>query len=304
MKVHFSRIFSMYNRLNKGEVLFKKEETERFGRGKRTFERDIGEIRCLLAEHPESHKELLYDYKRKGYYFTKTDPNKLTTREIYIICKILLESRALIKEEMYPIIMKIIFHALPEEDHKQVKEMISNEMEHYVDLRHGKMLTSAIWDLTCAVKGQKRIQMQYKSLSRKTPHLKRVEPLGVMFSELYFYLIAYDTDLSGEERYEPRAFRIDRIESYQILNESFYVYYQDRFEEGEFRKRVHFMHPGKLKTWRFWCRERSLEAVLDRVYTAEIVQSEEDWYLIKAEEYGDGILMWLRAQGNGVRIVE
>ena len=42
-----------------------------------------------------------------------------------------------------------------------------------------------------------------------------------------------------------RLSKIDRIRSFQVLDEHFYVPYRDRFEEGEFRKRVQFMYGGK-----------------------------------------------------------
>ena len=39
----------------------------------------------------------------------------------------------------------------------------------------------------------------------------------------------------------PTIYRIDRIESYKVLPEKFRIPYTDRFEEGEFRKRIQFM---------------------------------------------------------------
>jgi hypothetical protein len=54
---------------------------------------------------------------------------------------------------------------------------------------------------------------------------------------------------------------------------------------------------------RFKCRRESLEAVLDRLPTAKVLEESGDAYLIEAEAYGTGIDMWLRSQGDGVDLV-
>ena len=80
--------------------------------------------------------------------------------------------------------------------------------------------------------------------------------------------------------------------------------YQDRFEEGEFRKRVQFMYGGKLQKIKFWFYGDSVEAVLDRLPTAQIIEQGEKGYLISAEVFGKGVDMWLRSQGDWVERVD
>ena len=63
------------------------------------------------------------------------------------------------------------------------------------------------------------------------------------------------------------------------------------------------MYPGELKRITFEYTGPSVEAILDRIPTAEIIKTEKNKYTIKAECYGDGILMWLRSQGEYVRII-
>ena len=76
------------------------------------------------------------------------------------------------------------------------------------------------------------------------------------------------------------------------------VPYSQRFSEGEFRKRVQFMFGGKLQTVRFKYTGPSIEAVLDRLPTAEVVGEQDGEYEIRAEVFGKGIDMWLRSQGE------
>ena len=73
---------------------------------------------------------------------------------------------------------------------------------------------------------------------------------------------------------------------------------EDRLQEGEVRKRGQFMYGGKLERIRFHYTGPSIEAVLDRLPTAEIVERDETGWTVEAEVFGRGIEMWLRSQGS------
>ena len=130
-----------------------------------------------------------------------------------------------------------------------------------------------------------------------------------MFSEYYFYLVAFIRDIDKKAAFEnpddlfPTIYRIDRIRSAKLLNEHFRVPYAKRFEEGEFRKRVQFMYGGRLEHIRFRYTGPSLEAVLDRLPTAQVLSEDASGWLISAEVFGKGIEMWLRSQGEWVEKV-
>ena len=127
-----------------------------------------------------------------------------------------------------------------------------------------------------------------------------------MFSEYYFYLTAFLEDKESFENPDdlfPTIYRIDRIRSFRVTEEHFAVPYKDRFQEGEFRKRVQFMYGGKLEHIKFKYTGPSIEAVLDRLPTAEIVEQDEDGWLVTAEVFGKGIDMWLRSQGENIQTI-
>ena len=131
-----------------------------------------------------------------------------------------------------------------------------------------------------------------------------------MFSEFYFYLTAFIDDSEVREHFDvlndsfPTIYRIDRIKNLTVLDERFRIPYRDRFEEGEFRKRIQFMYGGKLKKIKFKYSGSSVEAVLDRLPTAQILDETEGVYTLSAEVFGDGIDMWLKSQGENVEMVE
>ena len=145
--------------------------------------------------------------------------------------------------------------------------------------------------------------------------VRKLKPLAIMFSEYYFYLTAFIDDERVQEHFSvlndafPTIYRIDRIQELKVLEERYHIPYADRFEEGEFRKRIQFMFGGKLRKIRFRYSGCSVEAVLDRLPTAKIEREEksEDGtktiYTISAEVFGDGVDMWLRSQGDFIEII-
>lgn len=302
------RIISLYNRVIDGEVLVKANEASRYGVNERSIQRDIDDIRAYFANEPESNRELIYDRRKKGYVFVQKQKKNLTNSEILTVCKILLESRSLTKEEMYPIIDKLLQCCVPNENYKKVSDLISNEKFHYLEPHHGKKFVDTMWDIGSAVNEHRLMRIRYQKLKEPDKVMRMIQPVGIMFSEYYFYLCAYIS--ASEEtpdvpkRPFPTIYRLDRIAEYEILNEHFLVPYADRFQEGEFRKRIQFMFGGELRTIKFLYKGLSIEAVLDRFPTAEIMQHDEEGWLIKAEVYGDGVDIWLRGQGNLIEVVD
>lgn len=122
-----------------------------------------------------------------------------------------------------------------------------------------------------------------------------------MFTDYYFYLIAFRTDGKTDK---PYYFRIDRIKQITIHRKKFDAFNTPDFDEGLLRKRSLFMWPGKLRTIRFEFSGPSVQAALDKLPTAKIIERLGGGkYLIEAEVYGDGIKMWLLSQGTWVKVV-
>ena len=62
------------------------------------------------------------------------------------------------------------------------------------------------------------------------------------------------------------------------------------------------MYGGKLQKIRFKYIGPSIEAVLDRLPTAVIIEQDADGWTVEAEVFGKGIDMWLRSQGDYVSL--
>lgn len=175
---------------------------------------------------------------RDGYYLVRMEREWLTNEEVLALCKILLESRAFRKDELSQLIGKLVMQVSPT-DKKQVESIILNEYASYVPLKHDKASRSDMEIIR--IYRQPRDYFVFLCPSDGTQSTKTVKPVSIMFSEFYFYLIAFEAD---ESKSYPIVYRIDRTSAIKSTGEKFNIPYRDKFNDGEFRKRVQFMYPG------------------------------------------------------------
>lgn len=307
------RTLDIYARLCEGKVISKNTEAQNFGVDSRSIQRDIDEIRSFLANYQQEHtadtREILYDRSKKGFIMTGLTDKIMTNSEVLAISKILLESRAFTKQEISQILNKLISNCVSTENIKQVSNLIANEKHHYIEPHNKSKIQDILWDIGQDILNNNLIELTYeKQVSAKETVLRLVEPSAILFSEYYFYLIAYIVEESQSgiytHKYEhPAVFRLDRIQSYHSTGIKFRMAYANRFEEGEFRKRIQFMYPGKLTRLQLKYTGTNAEAILDRLPTARITSKQKNEYIIEAEVYGKGILMWLLSQGTSIEVL-
>ena len=301
------RILDIYLRLLNNREVNRKKLAQEYGVSERSIHRDISDLRNFLLS-TNNLSEIIYDDKTNGYILYNEDNQKLTNSEILAVCKILLDSRAFLKSEMTSIIDKLIKQCIPKESYLKVSKLIENEKFHYMELQHKKEFLENLWEIGEAVQKHLKMEIEYEKVDKSI--VKRtILPIGIMFSEYYFYVLAHIDGIDKEKYFEnkddvfPTIYRIDRIQGFKILEEHFPVPYKERFEEGEFRKRVQFMTGGKLRKLKFKYFGNSLEAVLDKIPTAQVIDEIENGYLISAEVFGNGIDKWILSQGKDIEMV-
>lgn len=311
------RVLGLYTKLINGSIVNKAEEANNYGVNERSIQRDIDDIRNYLDQKGIEDgiiNSVIYDRTNKGYRLEQIYKLKFTNPEILALCKILLDSRAFTKKEMQEMLNKLVETCVPKTNQKLVKELIRNEEFHYIEPRHGSVFIEKMWDIGQAIHENKYIEIQYQGIQGSSVKTRKLKPLAIMFSDMYFYLAAFIDDDKVRQNFNvindsfPTIYRIDRIQGYKVLDEKYQIPYSDRFEEGEFRKRIQFMYGGKLRKVKFKYSGYSVEAVLDKLPTAKIIDEEPDEdgkriiYTITAEVFGDGIDMWLRSQGEMIEL--
>lgn len=309
-----SRTLDLYTKLMNGHLIRKTEEAERYGVTERSIQRDIDDIRSYLSDETlESGgiNTVIYDREKKGYRLEQIYKIRLTNSEVLAVCKILLDSRAFTKKEMKSMLDRLVSCCAPEANRRLVNDLIRKEEFHYVEPRHRTPFIDTMWEIGVAIRTCHYIEIRYERTKDRKSVTRKVKPVAIMFSEYYFYLTAFIDD-EDEARKDfdvlndsfPTIYRIDRIQKLTTLDEQFRIPYSSRFQEGEFRKRVQFMYGGKLQKVRFRYTGLDVDAVLDRLPTAEITDEDDEGYTISAEVFGKGIDMWIRSQGDYIRVIE
>lgn len=131
-----------------------------------------------------------------------------------------------------------------------------------------------------------------------------------MFSEFYFYMPCLYSDIDKESHFTnkddsfPTIYRIDRIRllRYQKRHLKFHIVTASKKES--FASASSLCMADDCAAFAFIYKGSSVEAVLDRLPTAQIIAKRPEGYLISAEVFGDGIDMWIRSQGNMVEVVK
>jgi predicted DNA-binding transcriptional regulator YafY len=307
------RVLGIYSKLMNGSIINKSEEAQNYGVNERSIQRDIEDIRNYLDKSSTDTgiiNTVIYDRLNKGYRLEQIYEMKLSNSEILAICKILLDSRAFTKKEMIGIISRLVDCCVPKVNRKEVNDLIQNEEYHYIELQHRSEFIDKMWDIGKAIREHNYVEINYQRVKDKAVVTRKVKPVSIMFSEYYFYVTAFIDDEKVKMDFDvlndayPTIYRIDRIKQYKVLEERFRIPYANRFEEGEFRKRIQFMYGGKLQKVKFTYSGNSVEAVLDRLPTASIESEDNGVYTISAEVFGKGIEMWLKSQGDMVQIIE
>lgn len=307
------RVLGIYTKLMKGYLVGKAEEAVNYGVNERSIQRDIDDIRNYLEADSERDgciNSVIYDRIGKGYRLEQIYKMKFSNSEVLALCKILLDSRAFTKKEMTGMLDKLISCCVPKANQQLVNDLIRNEAFHYVEPKHKTIFIDTMWDIGQAIRGCNYIEVDYTRMKDKAVVRRKLKPVAIMFSEYYFYLTAFIDDENVRKNFDvindsfPTIYRIDRIKSLHVLDEKFHIPYSSRFEEGEFRKRIQFMYGGKLQKVKFQYSGTDIDAVLDRLPTAQILSEEDGIYTMSAEVFGKGIDMWLKSQGTMIKIID
>lgn len=306
------RVLGIYTKLMNSNIVSKAEEAVNYGVNERSIQRDIDDIRNYLeadAGRIGCINSIIYDRIGKGYRLEQIYKMKFSNSEVLALCKILLDSRAFTKKEMTEMLDKLISCCVPKANQQLVNDLISNEAFHYVEPKHKTKFVDTMWDIGQAIRGCNYIEVDYTRMKDKAVVKRKLKPVAIMFSEYYFYLTAFIDDENVWKDFDvindsfPTIYRIDRIKNLRVLDEKFHIPYSSRFEEGEFRKRIQFMYGGKLQKVKFQYSGTDIDAVLDRLPTAQILSEEDGIYTVSAEVFGKGIDMWLKSQGTMVTIM-
>lgn len=141
-----ARLLVIYSRLASGDVLNKRELSQRFGTSERSVQRDMESLRCFFADQ-NLPQDIVYNRNQRGYRLVQKKEAAFTNSEILAVCKILLESRSMVRSEMFLLLDKLLDCCVPEHNKRTVKNLIANEKFLYVPPHHGTKIFPGLWEL-------------------------------------------------------------------------------------------------------------------------------------------------------------
>lgn len=293
------RVLEIFFRGLRGEDLSIRKLADEYEVSTKSITRSLNDLKAFLADHRDlvGNTELQYSYQDKCYRLYMDE--FLSNKELFAIVEVMIGARAFSKNELLAITGKLKHYTTPG-DRQKLNELIRKELYHYSEVKHDcDSVQETLWQLVNCISDKQEISIDYYRMDRKwVTH--RLRPASVMFADHYFYLIAYLTEGKTEK---PYYFRVDRIRQVTVHRKKFHTD-DAEFDEGLLRQRSLFMWPGELRTIRFEFSGPSVQAVLDKLPTAKIIERlPGNKYLIEAETYGDGIKMWLLSQGAWVKVV-
>lgn len=293
------RSLEIFYRGLRGEALSVQNLANEYGVSTKSITRSINELKDFLADHRDlvGNTELQYSHKEKCYHLYMDE--FLSNKELFSMVEVMIGSRAFSKMELLSLVEKMKRFTTPE-DRPKLNELIRKELYHYPEIKHDcESVQDVLWQLISCITEKREISIEYYRADRKwVTH--RIRPASVMFADYYFYLIAFNTEGTLDK---PLYFRVDRIKHITEHRKKFTNMEAPEFDEGLLRQRSLFMWPGKLRTIRFEFTGSAIQAILDKLPTARIIERNGRTYTVEADVYGDGIKMWLLSQGRRVKVI-
>jgi predicted DNA-binding transcriptional regulator YafY len=161
----------------------------------KTVQRDISALNCFYSELSNLTGEDVsvdYDREKQGYILNNENETKLNREQVLATAKILLESRAFCKDELN-FLLDALLRQVEKKSQKEIRVVLEDEKFNYVPLQHGKPLLRLLYQASDNVRNCRKVKIAY--IKKTGEQVERtIRPVSVIFSEYYFYLIAFRED--------------------------------------------------------------------------------------------------------------
>ena len=303
MKDNRWRLLDIFTQLLEGKAIKISELVEKKYGTEDTIRKDKDSIREFLAEK-DLDRELFGQVEyQHGIGFFLDRSFTLTDDERIAMIKVLLSSRALHREEMLPIVDKLIKQS---SEPKRLEGMVKSEKFTYNGVPKSVDMLERIKLIQYATEHQIPVSFTYQK-NFQTFEYNRI-PLGVVFIDIYFYMIsASHTSEDFLDFEHANKFRINNMSNLRI-DESVSV---PRLQYSQFPKL------GELRNqtgrWAFLGKPIELEVeclfdpayILDRFPESRIISQDPEKKVAKMvipTNDGYGTKMWILSQSNSMKV--
>lgn len=221
-----TRILIMYTQLIMGGRIHKNSFCVETEIDRRTFDRDIEDIRLFLSES-YSGKELVYDRYKESYYLEGNYQQKaLSGMEITMLLESVRASGCMRKDEYTGLIESLI--KTGEVNKRRILQAIGkNYIQNYHEEANKEAIMKMQWDLQQCIAERDMIKLRFVNETRKV-----ISPVELKLYWKNLYLFAYC------ENGELEVYPINKIEAFQVIGKKFnerlfYEYSKIKEEEKE-----------------------------------------------------------------------
>lgn len=213
-----TRILMLYAHLCDGRRIYKKAYCADMEIDRRTFDRDIEDIRLFLSE-TYSGNELIYDRSDESYYLTHhSKVQMLSDMEMTMILASLNESQVLRQDE-YEGIVTTILDSGEKNKQKVLKSIARRNIRNYKPKGRDKAILKMQWDLQQCISECDVIELCMEDESKT-----KCKPVELHLYENAFYLFAYT------EADELIVIPMDDIESFKMVGKKYPSSLHDKFD--------------------------------------------------------------------------
>ena len=193
------RMLEIFFRCLRGEDISVQNLANEYGVSTKSISRNITDLKSFLADHRDlvGNTELQYSHQNKTYLLYMDE--FLTNKELFSLVEVIIGARAFSKMELLALTDKLKRFTTTE-DRPKLNELIRKELYHYAEVKHDcESVQERLWQIVNCVADHKEISIDYYRMDR-TWVTHRVRPASVMFTDYYFYMIAFMVEGSTENR--------------------------------------------------------------------------------------------------------
>lgn len=295
------RVLMLFTSLIAGKKINKADFANSYRVNGRTFDRDIEDIRNVLAEI-HSGSEINFNKSENCYYMTEWNSRGgkgLTAVEAITMFKILLASQALRKDEMKEI-FRSVYSLVISDERKTAINALNNDIEHYKSPAHDKAIIKMLGDLNKVIQRRIKINLRYTDNAGYSAE-KIVLPLAFIFSEFYFYLIVLADDKTDNN---PEFFRVDKIESFRLTDERYNEKLLEQYHIYHINNLYQLMEAGRIINIKLRCHVSIIEAIYDKFPDSKLIKDEGEWQILGIKTNEKAVPDLLFAYGKYLEILE
>lgn len=290
------RLLSIFLRLQSGAHLTKAQLADEFEVDPKTIQRDFSRLSDFIETQPMIAGELAYDAKHHTRYLKgKSLFNK---KDILIIAKILLENRALNKEENKALLDSLLA-LISKEERQEVQAIIASERLNYTPLSDTQNRIDKVWAWAQAIYKEQVMTIDYQSPYRETSKEHTIFPVSLYYDSHYFYLVAYHL---YHRTYT--TFKLDRIRCWSLSSEKKPVLsYGKKFRDGDVRNHhVDAFLGNRIRVTLAFSADPTI--VLDQFPDARLLSLENGRARLEVQSQDTpGLKRWLLSQGDVLKVL-